>query len=310
MDPFNRDDLSLSTSWLRESDPERILDQVQAAGFSRVELEYRLSPATLAGLHAGLRQRGMSVTSVHNFCPFPAEAEGRLEPSGDLFNLAASDRDHRQQAVRHTLRSLETATDLEARVVVLHLGWAPGLGAKELTREAARQGGMTPELKAVVQARRAVSPALLDALSFALEPLLRRAGELGLGLGVENRFHVFQAPNLDETLALLERFDGAPMGYWHDTGHAHNRELAGLNPARAYLEALGSRLIGCHLHDAVGPDDHQPPGEGELDWDWLCPRLLPAPVKVVELKPGPDPNRVARAADFLAAVFARHQKTD
>lgn len=310
MAPCARDDLSLSTSWLRESDPERILDQVQAAGFARVELEYRLSPATLAGLRAGLRQRGMSVTSVHNFCPFPAEARGRLEPSGDLFNLAASDRDQRQLAVRYTLRSLETAAEFEARVVVLHLGWVPGLGAKELTREAARQGGMTPELKVVAEARRAASPALLDALSFALEPLLRRAGELGLVLGVENRFHVFQAPNLEETLALLARFDGAPIGYWHDTGHAHNRELAGLNPARAYLEALGERLVGCHLHDAVGPEDHQPPGEGELDWDWLGPRLAPAPVKVVELKPGPEASRVSRAADFVANVFARHQKQD
>lgn len=310
MASFARDDLSLSTSWLRESDPGRILDQVQAAGFSRVELEYRLSTTTLAGLRAGLRQRGMSVTSVHNFCPFPPEAEGKLEPSGDLFNLASSDRDQRQLAVRHTIRSLETAADLEARAVVLHLGWAPGLGAKELTREAARQGGMTPELKAVSEARRAVSPALLDALSFALEPLLRRAGELGLALGVENRFHVFQAPNLDETLILLARFDGAPIGYWHDTGHAHNRELAGLNSARTYLEALGERLVGCHLHDAVGPEDHQPPGEGELDWDWLGPWLLPAPIKVVELKPGPEPERVCRAADFLAAVFTRHQKQD
>lgn len=308
MPTFNRDDLSLSTSWLRESDSERILDQVQAAGFSRVELEYRLDPATLAGLRAGLRQRGMSVTSVHNFCPYPPAAAGKLEPSGDLFNLASADREERQLAVRYTAVSLETAADLEARAVVLHLGWVPGLGAKELTREAARRGGMTPELLAVVKARRAASPVVLDALSFALEPLLRRAGELGLVLGVENRFHVFQAPNLSETRSLLERFAGAPIGYWHDTGHAHNRELAGLNTAQTYLETLGERLVGCHLHDATGPDDHQPPGEGELNWDWLCARLLPAPIKVVELKPGPDPARVARAADHLAGAFARQAR--
>ncbi|MFH1058794.1 MAG: TIM barrel protein [Pseudomonadota bacterium] len=298
-------DLALSTAWLRGQDtPEGLLDQVQAAGFSRLELEYRLSAAMVAGLARQMPGRGMAVVSVHNLCPFPPEAAGKLEPSGDLFNLASAEREERDRAVRYTLRSIELAAGLEAAAVVLHLGWAAGLEDKEATRGAARSGGMTPQLRALVAARQAGSPALLDAMSFALEPLIVRAQALGVSLGLENRFHAFQAPNLAELTALFARFNGAPLGYWHDTGHAHNRELAGLNPAGAYLEALGGRLIGCHLHDAKGPDDHQPPYSGDLDWPAVCRALRDARVKTVELKPGPGPAAVATSAARLAAEFA------
>ncbi len=55
MPACDRHQLALSTSWLRESDPTRVLDQIQAAGFARVELEYRLAAAALRsqGLRVG-----------------------------------------------------------------------------------------------------------------------------------------------------------------------------------------------------------------------------------------------------------------
>jgi sugar phosphate isomerase/epimerase len=63
--------------------------------------------------------------------------------------------------------------------------------------------------------------------------------------------------------------------------------------------------LGCHLHDAKGPADHLPPGDGELDWDDLCPRLNKAPLKVIELRPGPSADEVAASARWLAGKFAQ-----
>lgn len=299
-------ELALSTSWLAKdaASGAALAQAVQEAGISRLELEYRLSAKLLAELRRELKTRGIGVGSVHNFCPFPSQYAGLLEPSGDLFNLAAQDRDERRRAVEHTLGSLELASDLQAGAVVLHLGWLPELADRQITTQAARLGRLTPELAAARALRQAASPRVLDALCFSLEALVERALPLGVRLGLENRFHLFQAPTLEETAALLERFAGAPLGYWHDTGHARHRQLAGLNPEAAYLERLGPWLLGCHLHDIKGVADHIPPGTGDLDWPALAPFLAPAAHHVIELRPGPSPREVGQSARLLEGLLA------
>lgn len=302
--PSSSSSLAISTSWQAPAlSGAAMALAVQEAGFSRLELEYRLSAQRLAELRRELKPRDLSVGSVHNYCPFPPQYAGQLKPSGDLFNLAAPDREERRRAVEHTLGSLELASDLEAGAVVLHLGWVPELLDRQITGQAALLGRLTPELALARQERLAASPQVLDALSFCLEPLIERALSLGVRLGLENRFHLFQAPTLEETEILLTRFAGAPLGYWHDTGHAQHRQLAGLNPASAYLERLGGHLLGCHLHDIKGVADHLPPGQGDLDWPALAPLLAQAPHLVVELRPGPSPQEVRESAQMLAEIL-------
>jgi sugar phosphate isomerase/epimerase len=297
--------LTLSSVWAcrQTEDGLVLLDRLAETGITSLELEYRVTTPMLAQMRKELKPRGLTVASVHNFFPLPPDVPRELA-SGDLFNLSSLDKGERLTAVRHTERTLEQAADLEARVMVTHLGWAQGLEDKKITREAAAQGGVTPALEEHLARRRALAPALLDAMSFSLDRVLERARGLSLSVGLENRFHAFQAPNLDETEFLLDRFAGAPVGYWHDTGHAHHRELAGLRPAAVWLERLGDRLIGCHLHDAVGSADHQLPGRGDLDWPSLTRRLLPASPKVLELRAGPSAAEIAQAAAWLEGLFA------
>ena len=297
--------LALSTVYAsaqaREAD--WLLDRMQATGLLALELEYRLTGPLVTGIKASLRPRGLRVVSVHNFCPLPAGLP-RDQASGDLFNLSSFDREERGLALGHTLTTLELASELEAPAVVLHLGAVEGARDREVTKQASRQGEMTSELRANLARRAAEAPQALDAVSFSLERLLERALPLGVSLGLENRYHAFQVPDLAETRLLLERFAGAPLGYWHDTGHAHNREKAGLESGDQWLEELGGHLLGCHLHDAQGPDDHRAPGSGDINWPELMPRLAPAPHKVLEIKPGPSPSEVAQAAAMLAGLLA------
>jgi len=280
-----------------------LLDRLAASGLTRLELEYRLTGRLAAGVLAEFKPRGLSVASVHNFCPLPPGVE-RDQASGDVLNLASPDKEERLEAVKLTIATLETAHRAEARGVVLHMGWAPGLEDKDVTRTAARVGEMTPELQRARATRRAASPAAADAMSFALERLIKRAQGLELTMGLENRYHLYQTPDFAETGLLLERFAGAPLGYWHDTGHGWVRGRAGLTPPGDWLAAYGGRLAGCHLHDAVGENDHLPPGQGEMDWEELAGLLLPAPLKVMEVAPGPEPAELAPAAEMLARAFA------
>jgi sugar phosphate isomerase/epimerase len=298
-------DIALSTAWCAAEveTAGELLGRLEETGFRRLELEYRLTAAVVEGLARELRPRELAVVSVHNFCPLP-EGMPRERASGDLFNLASTDWEERRLAVRHTVHTLELADRLECRRVVLHLGWVEGLKGTGVVQEAVEAGGLTPRLRELLAARRGKAGRNLDAVSFALERVIQRALALEITLGLENRFHPHQVPDLAELEVLLRRFAGAPVGYWHDTGHGWVREHAGLEPVADWLALAGEALVGCHLHDAVGCRDHLPPGAGELDWRQEAARLAAAPVKVLEIHPGPDAREVARAAELVAAELA------
>lgn len=309
--PDHDNHLAVSTVWAsaRAEGAAALLDSLAESGLSRLELEYRLTSSLVEGIKKELRPRDLSVVSVHNYCPVPPDMP-REKASGDLFNLADLDKEMRIVACRHTVRTMELAADVEARAVVLHLGFVQGIGNKQTTREAAQTGQMTPELSKLLKERASIAPKHLDAVSFSLERLLERALALDVRLGLENRFHSHQIPDFSEVGSLLERFKGAPMGYWHDTGHAWVAGLAGLTPAEEWLTAYSGSLLGCHLHDAVGAEDHRPPGTGDMDWEALCPLLLPARHKVLEVAPGPEPEELARGAEMLKQRFAQAAERD
>jgi sugar phosphate isomerase/epimerase len=304
--PTYDNQLAVSTVWASDQAEEAawLLDHLAESGLSRLELEYRLTSSLIQGIKNELRPRELSVVSVHNFCPVPAEIPREMA-SGDLFNLADLDKDTRLAAIRHTTHTMELAADMEATAVVLHLGSVEGLADKSITREAARAGETTPDLSRLLAARSEAAPRHVDALSFTLDRLIKRALELDVWLGLENRFHAHQIPDFAEVGFLLERFRGAPVGYWHDTGHAWVAGLAGLTPQEDWLKAYGDSLLGCHLHDAVADQDHLPPGAGDIDWEALCPLLLPARLKVLEVAPGPEPGELEEAAAMLAQRFTQ-----
>lgn len=307
--------LAVSTVWAKAravaaaphgpgAEAAAILTVLDHLGLDLVELEYRLPGEVIERLRPEFKARGWRVGSVHNFTPLPHGAS-RAQASGDLFNLASPDRDERVRAVEYTLRTMELASELEAAAVVLHLGGVEGLEDKGVTPAAAQAGGMTPELTAHLARRARLAPRHLDAASFSLERLAERAGPLGVILGLENRYHAFQVPSLPEMSLLLERFTGAPMGLWYDCGHAWVQDLAGMAPAADWLRNLGPGLVGCHLHDAVGADDHQAPGAGNMDWPALTKAMAHAPLKVLEVASGAPAGQMRDGAAMLAELFAR-----
>ncbi len=67
--------------------------------------------------------------------------------------------------------------------------------------------------------------------------------------------------DLGEYMALFDIFPQA--GALIDTGHAH---VNGWD-IPAVVQALGSRLVACHIHDNDGSGDaHLPVGQGDIDW--------------------------------------------
>ncbi len=298
--------LAVSTSWAAGLGlkPDYLLEVLEDLPVQGIELDYRLDTDCFGALAAMLKTSRLVVTSVHNFCPCPAIIKG-LPPSGDYFNLADLDKEKRHLAVQWTLRTMEHACDAEAPCVVLHCGKVPEQEQdRRFKRKLASAGPdidkeLKPELDCRLKERRLLAPASLDALLFSLDRLLAPAEKMGLTLGIENRYYWNELPGFDELGRILDTFRGAPLGYWHDMGHARAQELLELVGPGKLLETYGEHLVGIHVHDARGLRDHLPPGSGQLDFAALKPYLESGPALVLELAPTTACESVRQGIDYL-----------
>lgn len=297
--------LALSTSFIshRQHTGKTLLALLEKFEVSWLELDYRIGVRLYKQLRDALTQSHMKVASIHNFFPIPSispESGG----GGDLFLLSHPDKEQRNQAVAWTIKSIEHARTLGARAVVLHCGHVdmnPELD--KLYHYFYKDQINSPEAQAFIHKKRAEREQLksrhFESLLNSLECLVRVAEKAGVWLGVENRYHYYEMPNLSELEIILEKFNGAPLGYWHDTGHAHVNEILTLVPAGALLDKFSNHLVGIHLHDATGLSDHLAPGTAEIAFDGLKSYIHANTLPVMELKPGTPDKEVFQGIQFL-----------
>ena len=294
--------IGLSTVWTMKrgaSTPQEVLDPILDLGFEAIELEFRITGKLLEGMAPSLKAGAPRVISVHNFCPVP-DILPPQKAGGDAFNIASLDREERERAVRYTCRTLEVAHELEVGAVVLHLGYIEGEELKDAPQRAYREGRWgKEELQEYLKERSLKAPPHLDAVFFSLERVLRRAETLGVKVGVENRYHLSEIPLGEEIGMVLEEFAGGPIGYWHDTGHAAVAEALGAIRQKELLERYGARMIGIHLHDAQGVDDHLPPGKGGVDFEMVGEFLREGVLKVMEIHPPATGEEIVGGLQFL-----------
>ncbi len=302
--------LAVSTSWAAGSGlkPSGLLEALEGLPVEGIELDYRLDKDCFGALARMIRTSRLVVTSLHNFCPFPGIVKNR-PPGGDYFNLADPDREKRRLAVDWTIRSMENACDAEAPFVVLHCGKVPEQEQDRRFREKLAAGKqnldrqLRLELDRRMQARNLLAPACLDAVLFSLDSLVSHAERLGLTLAIENRYYWNELPGFEELGRILDTFRGAPLGYWHDMGHARAQEVLGLVKPGELLETYAEHLVGIHVHDSRVLLDHLPPGTGELDFTLLKPYLENGPALVLELAPATACESVRQGIEHLRKVL-------
>ncbi|MFH0810353.1 MAG: TIM barrel protein [Pseudomonadota bacterium] len=285
---------------------EAMARALASLGVGGVEIEYRLKEHLLRALLPLLRAADLKVVSLHHPVPLAEGAPPRAA-SGDYLALSSPSPTDRKAGIAAATRSLEFASSLEAGVVVFHLGWIPEVepfwaGFRRLYQDNMTDSEEAARLRAEAVERRSglVGP-YLDRAMLSLDKLLGRAERLGVKIALENRYYFHEVPSVNETAAILDAFRGAPVGYWHDVGHASTQERIGFASQRAVLERFQDHLLGVHLHDAQGLDDHLPPGAGTLDFAALSKPLAAAPLKVLEVRPAP-PEQMTEAVALLRDV--------
>ena len=293
---------SLSTMWAQQerfADMHDFVRAAQAMGFDTIEVSHATPEAPFQRLLDG---SGARLSSIH--APAPnVQVRGKMNSS---FNMASLDEEDRRTAIDQTKRSIDHAAVANAKFVVIHLG---GVGDKMLASELAmrrlydsgtRTGPEQDALRQETMERRAeLAPPYLERARETLAELAAYAQERSVALGMENRLHYHEFPLVDEAQSLLADYPPEQVGYWHDVGHAEVLARLGYVDKRAWLDGLGPRTLGCHLHDVDGIGDHRAPGRGDVEWEYLARGLPASALRVFEINQRQPDEAVAGAIAFL-----------
>lgn len=245
------------------------LPLIHAAGFRQISLGGKpdlsgyANPEDLKELEAMLEKLELRIDSLH--APFP---------EGDqLFSL---EEDARQASLRLCRLSIEAASRLDGRAVVLHLipyGVAPGE-----TRQ-----------RMIAKGRDSVSQ------------LMDYAAPRGVKLALENG----QRDDYDEVLfQLLDEFPPEQVGLCYDSGHENVRGCC-----FELLERYAARLICFHVHDNLGSDAHLLPFEGNIDWSKFNAILKREQFDcALMLEPGMAGTQFTDPVEFLDVAINRAEK--
>jgi len=296
--------IGLSTVWTSRAarSGDDLLGPILDLGFTAVELEYRITEQLYQEILPRIRGDEIQILSVHNYFPVP-DILPPERASGDCFSLSSLDREERAKGIFYTSRTIEHAHDLGARAVVLHLGRVetdlPRNGLQQLFREEAWEAEGAELLKREREARAHKRDPHLDALLFSLDRSLKRAEQLGVVLGIENRYYFQEMPDKEEIGIILDQFRGAPLGYWHDAGHAAVFETLGIVKHEELLQTYASSMVGTHLHDALKLDDHKPPGKGEIAFEMIKKYIPEGAIRIMEIHPQAQGQEVLDGLAFL-----------
>lgn len=302
--------LGVSTSWAAGSvtHGRDLVERCKALDVDGLELDYRLPPPMFHQVKAAVKGSGLKVVSLHNFCPIP-DPVPLDRVSAEPFLLSHPDREERARAVRWTIRTMEHAHELEARVVVLHCGrvvmdpeWDRLKALWEA--EGSHGEGLRTLMARKIQERRASAAPHVDGLLWSLDRLAREAERLHVVLGLENRAHYHELPGPEDYPVIFAALEGAPLGYWHDTGHEHLMKVLGWGDPAGLLNAWTPKLLGMHLHDADGLNDHLPPGFGTVPFGRILRTVREegCPV-IVELKPGTTERDLRKGLDCVRQLW-------
>ncbi len=287
-----------------------MLREIRSLGFEWAELSHGVRVSLLPGIIEAVDAGEIKISSLHNFCPLPI---GVNHAAPNLYLFSSPDPRERENAFKHTVKTIETAARLRAPVVVLHMGRIEMKNFTDKLLQMVHEGKRRTQkyndlCDSMIEKREKKKEEYVQFASEMLGRIAVVAEQRGIKLGVENRQAVEEIPiDADIELLLLE-FDSPNIGYWHDCGHAQIKENLGLIEHQGQLAALQHRQIGFHVHDVDFPGhDHRPPGTGSIDFSALKQFVKPEHVKVFELSPSLSQEEVMKGIAHIYNVWGRDE---
>lgn len=307
--------ISLSTCWCshRHSDGYKMLQEMADLGFEYVELSHGIRITVVEGILKAVAEGMVKISSVHNFCPLPAEV---TQAAPNYYLPSAPDPRERRQWVRYTRRTFNFAQQLGATLVVIHCGRLQFLfGDPERKLSVSLRGREHLEpvsdrdykkiLDRVMGKLEKKAVRYMDYLRSSIGEILPLAKERGLRLGIENREGITEIPLDREMAGFIKDLDELEtVGYWHDTGHAQIKEQFGIIEHKELLSNNQERLLGFHLHDvSLMGRDHLPLGSGQVDFEMVKTFIRPEHLLILEMGPYVSSSDVAASRRYLLELL-------
>ncbi len=299
---------ALSTCWNshRHTDGAAMLREIRDLGFAYAELSHGVRISLLPGILQAVDAGEIKISSLHNFCPLPMGVE---HAAPNIFKFTSENLRERENAFKHTLKTLETAVRMKAPLVVLHMGCIEMKDYTDKLLDLVKEGKKgTPKYEKLCQEaalkREEKKERAMAAAYELLGRLVAEAEPRGLKLGIENREALEEIPFESDFPFFFKEFTSPSVVYWHDTGHAQIKENLGFIHHAMHLESLADRLYGFHVHDVQFPGrDHRAPGSGMIDFAALKPVVKPQHLKVFELSPSLTPEEAKAGIAHLKAIW-------
>jgi sugar phosphate isomerase/epimerase len=283
-----------------------MLREIREMGFEHAELSHGIRISLLPGILEAVDAGEIKISSLHNFCPLPMGVE---HANPNIFKFSADHPRERENAFRHTIRTLDTAVRVKAPLVVLHLGC---VDMREYTDKLVEMVGEGKKgtskydklCEEVIHKREERKDRAIEYVYEVLRRLVPEAESRGVKLGIENREALEEIPFESDYTFFFKEFTSPAVVYWHDTGHAQIKENLGFIHHGLHLDSMQDRLYGFHVHDVQFPGrDHRPPGTGTIDWAGLKPSVKPEHLKVFEFSPSLSPEDVKAGVAHLKGVW-------
>lgn len=301
---------SLSTCWNsgRHVCGREMLREIAGLGFQYAELSHGIRISLVPGILEAVDAGEIKISTLHNFCPLPM---GINWAAPNIFKFSSDDRRERDNALKHSLKTIEMAQRVGAKLIVLHSGNVDIKDYNDKLEEMVAEGRKDTDKyrKLVEEVETKREKRKEEPMQLSLDMIRRLAefaGERGILLGIENREAVEEIP-FDHDLPFFLSELPENVRYWHDCGHAQIKENLGFISHAMHLEGLAPRLGGLHIHDVIadaeGQHDHCPPGTGMIDYAALKPFVGPEHIKVIELSPGIPGEDVASGFAHIKSVW-------
>ncbi len=300
----------ISTSWnaFRYTNGKSLISEIKEMGFNEIECSFNLTPEMVKDIEIQMASGLIKVRSLHNYCPIPQELT-RQVALPDYYSVASVDSNQRELAVKNTKNTIDTAERLGAQAVVLHTGRVEMPDrTKDLVAFYNNGRFGTKEYfdlrDEIVNDRKESHKLFFESALKSLDELNTYAQKKNIYIGVETRYYYREIPNLEELSEIIRIFKNSNIFYWHDCGHAQLMEKLGLvNKHEDFLEIAKDRILGFHLHDIKGCNDHQAIGNGDFDFLRLKPYVNKDVIKVLEAHHQASAQEMIKSRIILEKIF-------
>ena len=300
--------LSLSSEWLHH-DPNLSIESFCQLGKQMGFDSFDFGPSTTEARLEDRELREFPISSFHAPLFLPLSDLKKLTSAET--ELGSLNQALRMEAVDAICRTIDLAHSLGITTIAVHVGTVnmPTESYKRLHAMYDADLQSSDEYQSlareILQRRNKIVEPQLEAAVDSLQIIGRRAAEMGVHVGLENRCEQTGMPNFDDMQVLLSEVSNYPIGFWFDLGHAAVQENLGFIAHTKWIDTFSDRIIGIHIHDVIGRKDHLAPGTGNLNWQTMVAQLPQEPVWVFECSRDVAAKQVAEGTTLIHSILGQ-----